>query len=247
MLLGQNVNSYGKTLDHPTDFTTLLKRILEIDGIERIRFMTSHPKDCPDELIDLMAQERRISPHFHLPVQSGSDRILRHMNRHYTRTYYLDLVNKMKEKIPDLSLSTDIIVGFPGETEEDFNETIDLIDEVGYDQGFMFLYSARPGTAAARMQDDTPRDVKLRRFNSLLDHMYASFLEKNKAYLGREVEVLVEGVSKNNENMLSGRTDTFKLVHFAGSDDLIGKFATVRINQAGSFALEGDIVCARKI
>lgn len=247
MLLGQNVNSYGKTLEEPTDFTTLLERILEIDGIERIRFMTSHPKDCPDELIELMARERRISPHFHLPVQSGSDRILRLMNRHYTRAYYLDLVHKMKEKIPDLSLSTDIIVGFPGETEEDFHETIDLIDEVGYDQGFMFLYSARPGTAAARMEDDTPREVKLRRFNTLLDHMYASFLEKNKAYLGREVEVLVEGVSKNNENMMSGRTDTFKLVHFPGSDDLVGQFVTVRIDKAGSFALEGEFVCTRKI
>lgn len=247
MLLGQNVNSYGKTLRTPTDFATLLKRILEVDGIDRVRFMTSHPKDCPDALINLMAQERRISPHFHLPVQSGSDRILHRMNRHYTRDYYLNLVHKMKSKIPDLSLSTDIIVGFPGETEEDFNDTISLIDEVGYDQGFMFLYSARPGTVAAHMPDDTPRDVKLRRFNTLLDHMYASFLKKNQAYIGREVEVLVEGVSKNNDKMLSGRTDTFKLVHFAGSDDLVGKFVKIRIMKAGSFALEGEIVCTRKI
>lgn len=246
MLLGQNVNSYGKTLNSKMNFTTLLTQILEIEGIERIRFMTSHPKDCPDELIDLMAHEQQISPHFHLPVQSGSDRILKRMNRHYTRAYYLDLIEKMKNRIPNLSLSTDIIIGFPGETEEDFLETIDLVDRVGYDQGFMFIYSRRPGTVAAQIEDDTPRSVKLRRFETLLDHMYASFLKKNQSYVGREVEVLVEGVSKNNERMLSGRTDTFKLVHFAGDKDLIGQFVNVKIKKAGSFALEGEFLCIRK-
>ena len=242
MLLGQNVNSYGQSLTNPITFTDLLKQIEKVEGIKRIRFMTSHPKDCPQELIDWIAASKKLSTHIHLPVQSGSNKILKKMNRKYTREYYLDLVRRMKEKIPNLSLSTDIIVGFPGETEEDFQDTLKLVDEVGYDQGFMFIYSERPGTVAQKMPEKISRDIQLNRFQLLLDHMYDSFKKKNEAYIGKTVEILVESVSKNNPDRLSGRTDTFKLVHFLGEKNLIGKYVQIKILSANSFSLFGELV-----
>ena len=171
-----------------------------------------------------------------------SNKILKKMNRKYTREYYLDLVRRMKEKIPNLSLSTDIIVGFPGETEEDFQDTLKLVDEVGYDQGFMFIYSERPRTVAQKMPEKISRDIQLNRFQLLLDHMYDSFKKKNEAYIGKTVEILVESVSKNNPDRLSGRTDTFKLVHFLGEKNLIGKYVQIKILSANSFSLFGELV-----
>ena len=242
MLLGQNVNSYGKNLETPVSFAELLQEVAKIDGIKRIRFMTSHPKDCPQELIDVMGQNEKICPHFHLPVQSGSNRILEKMNRKYTRETYLDLVDRMKKGIPNLSLSTDIIVDFREKRREDFQLTLDLVDSVGYDQGFMFIYSPRPGTKAATLENTISREVQLEHFNRLLDHMYCSFRKKNEAYIGRKVEVLVESVSKNDSSRMTGRTDTFKVVHFPGDQSLIGKYVNVEILNANSFSLEGKII-----
>lgn len=242
MLLGQNVNSYGKTLDYKYSFADLLKDVNKIEGIERIRFMTSHPKDLSDELIDAMANLDKVCEQLHLPVQSGSNRILKAMNRNYTKEDYLSLIEKIKKAIPNISLSTDIIVGFPGETEEDFLETLDLIEKVRYDSAFTFLYSVREGTKAARMENQVPDDIKHDRFQRLLDKMYPIFQEKNDAYLYKTVEVLVEEVSKNNDEILSGRTRTGKLVHFKGNKDLVGKFVNVKIDTAKSFTLEGHLV-----
>lgn len=242
MLLGQNVNSYGKTLDHPMSFAQLLKKITEIDGIERIRFMTSHPKDLSDNLIDVMAVETKICPSLHLPLQSGSDRILELMNRKYTSNHYYNLVLKLRDRIPDIAITTDIIVGFPGETESDFEKTIEMCNKVKYDQAFTFLYSKRPGTKATEMPNQVPNEIMKVRFQKLLDTLYPQFNEINRNYLGKKVQVLVEGVSKNNESVLMGRTDTYKLVHFKGSNDLIGKIAPVIIEKHTSFTLEGRIV-----
>lgn len=242
MLLGQNVNSYGKTLSIKYTFADLLKDINKIDGIERIRFMTSHPKDLSDEVIFAMANLDKVCEHLHLPVQSGSNRILKAMNRKYTREDYLLLIEKIKNAIPDISISTDIIVGFPGETEEDFLETLDLVKKVRYDSAFTFLYSIREGTKAAQMENQVPDDVKHERFQRLLDTIYPIFYEENKKYLNKIVEVLVEEVSKNNDEILSGRTRTGKLVHFKGDKNLIGKFVNVKITTPKTFTLEGYLV-----
>jgi len=242
MLLGQNVNSYGKTLNINYTFADLLKEINKIDGIERIRFMTSHPKDLSDELIDAMASLDKVCEQLHLPVQSGSNRILKAMNRKYTKEDYLLLIEKIKKAIPGISISTDIIVGFPGETEEDFLETLDLVKKVRYDSAFTFLYSIREGTKAAQMENQVPDDIKHERFQRLLDTIYPIFYEENSKYLDRTVEVLVEEVSKNNDEILSGRTRTGKLVHFKGNKDLIGKFVNVKVTTPKTFTLEGYLV-----
>lgn len=242
ILLGQNVNSYGKTLKPRVSFPELLKMVNDVEGIERIRFLTSHPKDCSDELIDAMANLDKVCENIHLPFQSGSNKILKDMHRVYTREHYLGLIKKLKEKIPNITLSTDIIVGFPGETEEDFQDTLSLVEEVEYDQGFTFLYSIRKGTKAAEMENQIPHDVKQERFQRLVDSMYKIFYEKNKQNVGKVLEVLVEGPSKNNPEILTGRTRGYKLVHFKGGERNIGNIVNVKITGHNSFALEGELI-----
>ena len=241
-LLGQNVNSYGKTLRPKVSFPELLKMVNEVEGIERIRFLTSHPKDCSDELIEAIANLDKVCENIHLPFQSGSNRILKDMHRVYTREHYLGLIRKLKEKVPNITLSTDIIVGFPGETEEDFNDTLSLVENVEYDQGFTFLYSIRKGTKAAEMNEQIPHDIKQERFQRLIDTMYDIFYKKNKECVGKTYEVLVEGISKNNSEILTGRTRGYKLVHFKGGKRNIGQLVNVKITGHNSFALEGELV-----
>lgn len=241
-LLGQNVNSYGKTLNYNYSFAKLLREINKIEGLERIRFMTSHPKDLSDELIEAMASLDKVCEHLHLPVQSGSNKILKAMNRKYTREEYLLLIDKIRKAIPDIAISTDIIVGFPGEREEDFEETLDLVKEVRYDSAFTFLYSIREGTIAANMENQVPDEIKHNRFQKLLDTLYPIFYEKNLNYENKIVEVLVEEVSKNDPNMLTGRTRTGKLIHFKGNRELIGQLVDVRIDKIKTFTLEGCLV-----
>ena len=241
-LLGQNVNSYGKTLRPKVSFPELLKMVNEVEGIERIRFLTSHPKDCSDELIEAIANLDKVCENIHLPFQSGSNRILKDMHRVYTREHYLDLIRKLKKKVPNITLSTDIIVGFPGETEEDFNDTLSLVENVEYDQGFTFLYSIRKGTKAAEMNEQIPHDIKQERFQRLIDTMYDIFYKKNKECVGKTYEVLVEGISKNNSEILTGRTRGYKLVHFKGGKRNIGQLVNVKITGHNSFALEGKLV-----
>lgn len=241
-LLGQNVNSYGKTLRPKVSFPELLKMVNEVEGIERIRFLTSHPKDCSDELIEAIANLDKVCENIHLPFQSGSNRILKDMHRVYTREHYLDLIRKLKKKVPNITLSTDIIVGFPGETEEDFNDTLSLVENVEYDQGFTFLYSIRKGTKAAEMNEQIPHDIKQERFQRLIDTMYDIFYKKNKECVGKTYEVLVEGISKNNSEILTGRTRGYKLVHFKSGKRNIGQLVNVKITGHNSFALEGELV-----
>lgn len=241
-LLGQNVNSYGKTLEKKVTFAELIEEINKIKGLERIRFMTSHPKDISDELINSFAKLDKLSNHLHLPVQSGSDKILHEMNRKYTSDEYKKIIDKVKSINSDIALSTDIIVGFPGETEEDFLDTIDLVKYVEYDSIFIFLYSPREGTPAATMIDQVSKDIKMDRFNRLTEVVNEIALEKNKAYMNKEVLVLVDEISKNNDKILSGRTDTFKLVNFEGDSSLIGKIVKVKIDKVGTFSLDGTLV-----
>ncbi|NFD17474.1 tRNA (N6-isopentenyl adenosine(37)-C2)-methylthiotransferase MiaB [Clostridium botulinum] len=239
-LLGQNVNSYGKDLEPNVTFAELLKRVNNIEGLERVRFMTSHPKDLTDDVIEAIAKCDKLCEQIHLPVQSGSSEILKKMNRHYDREKYLDVVSKIKKLIPNVALSTDIIVGFPGETEKDFEETLSLVKEVEYDSAFTFLYSIRKGTPAAKFEDQVLEDVKHKRFNRLVEVLNEISAKKNKAYEGKIEEVLVEGTSKNNENKLMGRTRTGKLVNFIGGKDSIGELVNVKIIKANSFSLTGE-------
>lgn len=241
-LLGQNVNSYGKTLEESTTFSELLAKINEIDGIARIRFMTSHPKDISEELIDSYGKLEKLSKHLHLPVQSGSNKVLETMRRKYTREKYIEIVKSIRNKYPDISLSTDIMVGFPGETEEDFNDTIDLVKECRFDFAFTFLFSKRPGTPAYKMENQVDYKVKTDRFNRLTAAINEISLELNKNYLGKTVKVLVDEISKKDEKYLSGRTDTFKLVNFKGEKELIGKIVEVKIVDCNTFSLEGEII-----
>lgn len=240
MLLGQNVNSYMDA--NGTDFPALLTEICTIDGLERIRFMTSHPKDISDRLIDVMARNSKICRQLHLPVQSGSSRILSLMNRKYTAEKYLETIKKVKEKIPGIALSSDIIVGFPGETEEDFANTMALVKEVEYDLLYTFIYSKRGGTPAATMEDNTKDEDKHKRFDSLKLLQDEISLKKNKVLEGTEQYVLIEGKSKSNDSRLTGRTDGGKLVHLNGSEDNIGKIVKVLINKASTWYLEGEII-----
>lgn len=241
-LLGQNVNSYGKNLSEPYTFAQLLYDINDIDGIEFIRFMTSHPKDLSDELIKAIKECDKVCNHVHLPVQSGSTKVLKEMNRRYTREHYLDLVEKLRNEIPDVAITTDIIVGFPGETEEDFNDTVDLVKKVQYDSAFTFLYSTREGTKAATMENQIPEEIKHKRFDNLLDVLYPIVLDKNEACIGKTYRILVDEVSKNSDEYLTGRNEHFRLVHFKGDKSLIGKIVNVRIDSAKTFFLEGTIV-----
>ena len=239
MLLGQNVNSYRG--DEKTDFADLLYRLNEIDGLERIRFMTSHPKDLSDKLIQAFVDCDKLCKNIHLPVQSGSSRILKRMNRKYTKDAYLELVAKLKAAVPGITMSTDIIVGFPSETEEDFEETLDLVRKVRYDSAFTFLYSIRKGTPAEKYEEQVAEDVKHERFNRLVDLINSISAEKNAQYTGRIERVLVEGASKTNSKTLSGRTDGFKLVNFEGTKDMIGNLIDVEITEGKTFSLEGRL------
>jgi len=234
MLLGQNVNSYGKGLEVPETFAGLLGRICRISGIDRVRFMTSHPKDLSQELIDAMAEYPAVCPHLHLPVQSGSTEILKRMNRHYTREDYLALVGRIREKIPDISLTTDIIVGFPGETEEDFKETLSLIREVGFDSAFTFIYSKRTGTPAAAMADQVPEEVVHERFDRLLAEVKKDAEARCARFKGRTMDVLVEEANKQ-PGLVTGRIPNNLVVHFPGSKELIGKIVPVRLDECRGF------------
>ena len=240
MLLGQNVNSYRG--DEQTDFARLLYRLNEIEGLERIRFMTSHPKDLSDRLIQAFVDCNKLCKNIHLPVQSGSSRVLKKMNRRYTKEQYLELVAKLKAAVPGITMSTDIIVGFPGETEEDFEETLDLVRKVRFDSAFTFLYSIRKGTPAEKYEDQVPEEVKHERFNRLVDLINTISAEKNGEYAGRVERVLVEGASKTNSKTFSGRTDGFKLVNFEGTKDMVGNLVDVEIIEGKTFSLDGRIV-----
>lgn len=242
MLLGQNVNSYGKTLENPISFAELLKRVSEIDGLKRIRFMTSHPKDLSDELIDVMASSNKICKQMHLPLQSGSDRLLELMNRHYTKSDYLNIVNKLREKIPDIGITTDIIVGFPGETEEDFEETLDVIKAVGFDQAFTFIYSKRTGTPAAEMDNQVSDDVIKDRFDRLLELMNEISNKNTQKLVGTVQEVLVEQENEKLDGYVTGRLSNNTLVHFPGDKSLIGELTNVSLTCAKGFYYMGEMV-----
>ena len=238
-LLGQNVNSYGSNLEKKVTFAELLYEINKIEGIERIRFMTSHPKDLTDDLIKAIKECDKVCKHVHLPVQAGSNNILSRMNRKYTKEHYLNLVEKLKKAVPDIAITTDIIVGFPGETEEDFLETIDIVKKVQYDSAFTFLYSVREGTEAAKMENQVPDEVKHERFDKLLDVLYPIVLERNQQCIGKVFPVLVESAENDK---LTGRTEHFRLVHFKGSNALIGEIVNVRITNVKTFHMEGEFV-----
>lgn len=241
-LLGQNVNSYGKGLDPEIDFADLLRKVNEVEGLERIRFMTSHPKDVSDRLITAMAECDKVCEHGHFALQSGSTRILDKMNRKYSREDYLNLVRKLRTAMPNVAITTDIIVGFPGETEEDFEGTLSLAKEVEFDSAFTFIYSQREGTPAANHEEQVPENIKHERFNRLVKVVNESMAKKNKEYEGKIVEVLVEGPSKNDETKLMGRTRTGKLVNFDGNTELTGKLVNINITKANSFSLTGEII-----
>lgn len=242
MLLGQNVNSYGKTLEHPMTFAQLLIEIEKIEGLERIRFMTSHPKDLSDELIEVMKHSKKICKHLHLPVQSGSTEILKKMNRRYTKEQYLELVRKIKEAVPDISLTTDIIVGFPGETEEDFLETMDVVKKVRYDSAFTFIYSKRTGTPAAAMENQVPEDVVKDRFDRLLKEVQSISAEVCSVHEGTTQSVLVEAVNDHDPALVTGRLSNNILVHFPGEKELIGKIVSVRLDACKGFYYIGTRV-----
>lgn len=239
MLLGQNVNSYD---GNGTSFAELLKMLNDVDGLERIRFMTSNPKDLSDELIEAFAVCDKLCRNLHLPIQSGSNRVLKRMNRKYTREDYLKLIEKLRKTVPDITLSTDIIVGFPGETNEDFEETLSIVKEVEYDSAFTFIYSIRKGTPAEKFEDQIEESEKHRRFDLLVNAVNEISEKKNKAYQDRVEKVLVDGVSKNDKSTLTGRTDGFKLVNFAGKKELIGSLVDVKITDAKTFSLFGEVI-----
>lgn len=242
MLLGQNVNSYGKTLDSPMTFAQLLREIEKIDGLRRIRFMTSHPKDLSDELIQVMGESEKICKHLHLPVQSGSSRILEKMNRRYTKEHYLELVEKIRAAVPDISLTTDIIVGFPGETEEDFQETLDVVRKVRYDSAFTFIYSKRTGTPAAVMENQVPEEIVKDRFNRLLSEVQQISAEMCAVHEGTVQTALVESVNEHDNKLVTGRLSNNLLVHFPGDASMIGQFIDVRLRECRGFYYIGEQV-----
>ena len=242
MLLGQNVNSYGKTLENPVTFANLLRQVNEIEGLKRIRFMTSHPKDLSDELIEAMAECDKVCTHLHLPLQSGSTEILKKMNRKYTKESYLSLVERIREKNPKLSLTTDIIVGFPGETEEDFEDTLDVVRKVRYDSAYTFIYSKRTGTPAAAMENQVPEEVVKERFDRLLHEVQGISAEITKSIEGETVPVLVEEINTQNEELLTGRLSNNAVVHFPGDVSLIGEILPVKLVESKGFYYMGEIV-----
>lgn len=240
MLLGQNVNAYGKGLDTPTSFSDLLLKLDKLPGIERIRYMTSHPKDFSLEIIRAIASSQHVCEHFHLPVQAGSNPILKKMNRHYTREQYLSLIEQIRRYFPQASITTDIIVGFPGETESQFAETLELVEKVRFDAAYTFIYSPRSGTPAAELEDKVSREEKKRRLAKLMEVQNRISLELNQALLGKRVEVLVEGESRANPSKLTGRTRTNKIVIFEGRPELKGKLVNIDIKQARTWTLFGS-------
>ena len=239
MLLGQNVNSYGKTLDNPVSFAQLLKEIEKIDGIERIRYMTPHPKDFSEELLDVMSQSSKICNHIHFPLQSGSTRLLKAMNRQYTKEQYLNWVDKIREKLPDVSLTTDIIVGFPGETEEDFEDTLDVVRKAQFDSAYTFIYSNRTGTPAASMENQIPEDVVKERFNRLLETVGEVSHSISARYENTDTQVLVESLDDHEPGLVTGRMTNNMLVHFPGTADMIGKLVDVRLTECKGFYYMG--------
>ncbi|WP_418465595.1 tRNA (N6-isopentenyl adenosine(37)-C2)-methylthiotransferase MiaB [Frisingicoccus sp.] len=242
MLLGQNVNSYGKNLETPISFAELLRRICRIPGLLRVRFMTSHPKDLSDELIQVMAEEPKICRHLHLPLQSGSTEILKKMNRKYTKEDYLLLVDKLRAACPDISLTTDIIVGFPGETEEDFLETMDVVRKVGYDSAYTFIYSKRTGTPAAVMENQVPETEVKDRFNRLLEEVQTIAARVCSRHEGTVQEVLVEEINRQDKRLVTGRLSNNTVVHFEGDASMIGKIVPVRLTSCKNFYYMGEPV-----
>ena len=240
-LLGQNVNAYGKDLDSSYDMSNLLEDVSKT-GIERVRFVTSHPWDFTDEMIEVIKKYPNIMPYIHLPLQSGSNRILKLMGRRYTKESYLNLYNKLKKAMPNCSITTDIIVGFPTETEEDFNETLDVVNKCKFDSAFTFIFSARVGTPAAKMKDDTPLKIKEQRLYKLNELINKYALERNKEYLNKTVPVLLEGVSEKNEDLLMGYTDTMKLVNVKAPKKMLGLVASVKITDVKTWSLDGETV-----
>lgn len=242
MLLGQNVNSYGKNLENPISFAQLLREVEKIEGLERIRFMTSHPKDLSDELIQVLAESKKICRHLHLPLQSGSTRILKEMNRHYTKEQYLELVKKIRTAVPDMAITTDIIVGFPGETEEDFLETMDVVKQVEYDSAFTFIYSKRTGTPAAAKEEQVPEEIVKDRFDRLLQVVQKIGAEKVEALTGTRQKVLVEDVNAQDEQLVTGRLSNNSVVHIRGGKELIGQIVEVTLDECRGFYYMGTLV-----
>lgn len=241
MLLGQNVNSYGKTLEDNVTFAELLSEIAKVDGLERIRFMTPHPKDLSDELIEVIRDNPKVCNHIHLPLQSGSSRLLKLMNRQYTKEHYLELVDKIRKTIPDISITTDIIVGFPGETEEDFEDTLDVVRKAKYDSAYTFIYSKRTGTPAAKMDGQVPEDVVKERFNRLLQTVSETSHEHIKRYEGCNMDVLVEDIDDHDSDFLTGRMTNNILVHFKGDKELIGTVVNVHMDECKGFYYMGTM------
>lgn len=242
MLLGQNVNSYGKNLDNPMSFAELLKEIEKIEGLKRIRFMTSHPKDLSDDLIEVMAKSEKICKHIHLPLQSGSDRVLKEMNRRYTKEQYLSLVEKIKKAIPDVAVTTDIIVGFPGETVADVDDTIDVIRKVHYDNAFTFIYSKRTGTPAAARPDQCDEAEVKANFDRVLNAVKEEAMIRNGYLVGRVEEALVEEINAHDDTFVTGRLSNNSMVHFKGDASLIGKLVKVNILEAKGFYYMGEMI-----
>jgi len=241
MLLGQNVNSYGKNLDYPMTFAQLLNEIEKIDGLKRIRFMTSHPKDLSDELIEVMKNSTKVCKHLHLPLQAGSSAVLKTMNRHYDKAHYLKLVTKLRKAIPDISLTTDIIVGFPSETEADFVETVEVVREVRYDSAFTFIYSKRTGTPAAEMECCSTEEEIKARFNRLLREVQSISREQCTRFEGQIQEVLVEEVNEQHPELFTGRLESNITVHFQGSEEIIGKLVKVKLLESKGFYYMGEL------
>ena len=238
-LLGQNVNSYNGRENYK--FANLLNDVCKIDGIERVRFISPHPKDFTDDVIEAIANNPKIARVLHLPLQSGSSAVLKKMNRKYTKEQYLELVDKIKTRIPDVVLSTDIIVGFPGETEEDFEDTLNVVGKVNYEQVFMFIYSRREGTVADKMENQIPEEIKHKRFDRLKELFDSRVSENNQKYIGTTQKILVDGYSKNDKETLTGRTDTNKVVNFKGNEELIGKMINIKITEEHKWYLSGEI------
>lgn len=242
MLLGQNVNSYGKNLEHPISFAALLREVEKIEKLKRIRFMTSHPKDLSDELIEVMGESKKICRHLHLPVQSGSNRILQAMNRRYTKEQYLSLVDKIKTAIPDIAITTDIIVGFPGETLADVEETIDVVKKVQYDNAFTFMYSKRTGTPAAAMENQVPKEVVREGFDKLLKVVQDTARSRAALLKGQVMEALVEEVNEQDASLMTGRLSNNMLVHFPADMAMIGKLVKVSLDTCHGFYYTGHII-----
>ena len=240
-LLGQNVNSYGKNLRKPYTFSELLEKISNIKGLKRIRFMTSHPKDFSNDLIDVIKSRDNIAKHIHLPLQAGSDKILKEMNRNYTRKDYFNIIENIKNKIPDCAISTDIIVGFPGEENEDFLQTMDMVKKIRFNRAFTFIYSPRAGTRASGIEDRIPLDEKKKWFRLLLEVQKTISFEENNKLIGKRFKVLVEGNSSKNNDLLGGRMENNTIVNFEGESNLTGKIVPVIVNGARTFYVTGEL------